>query len=338
MRRSLARSGRYIDRMKEIFKEEGLPEDLVYLALIESGFNPYAFSRSGAVGIWQFMPYTGRHYGLEINWWIDERRDLDKSTRAAAAYLKNLYALFDDWYLAAAAYNAGEGKLGRAIKRYNTNDFWNLSQKSYLKQETRNYVPRFLAILTIARNPEQYGFEDIEYEAPLDYEVVNVQYAMDLAVVADGCGKDLKYLKKLNPQLTRGCTPPARPGGYSLKVPKGEGERFLAFCTKLKPSQRLTFVRHKIKSGETLSHIASRYNVSIHSIMDSNNLSSRHKIRAGKYVVVPVPVQYMARGGVTEGRQARSRQVSAEAPHPCARRQEGLLQGSGRRLALDNCT
>ncbi len=291
MRRALKRSTRYIDRMQEIFREEGLPEELVYLALIESGFYPYAYSRAGASGIWQFMPATGRRYGLTINWWIDERRDIDKSTRAAAHYLKDLYGLFGDWYLTAAAYNAGEGKIKRAIKRYKSNNFWDLIKHRYLKKETKNYVPRFLATLTIARNPGRYGFDNIQHDSPLLYETVPLSDATDLAVIAKGCDKKLSLLKKLNPQLRRGCTPP-KYSDYQVLIPQGSKEKFLAYYAQLPPEKRLTFRRHRIKKGETLSHIAQRYDISVKSIMAMNRLNSRHRIREGKSVIIPLPVSY----------------------------------------------
>jgi membrane-bound lytic murein transglycosylase D len=291
MERGLRRSGRYSQRMKQILREEGLPEDLVYLALIESGFNPYAYSSAKAMGIWQFIPGTGRRYGLVINWWIDERRDLEKSARAAAHYLKNLYGLFDDWYLAAAAYNAGEGKLKRAIRKYDSTCFWDLSQYRYLRRETKNYVPKFLAALTIAKDPGRYGFADVEYDAPLLYETVTVPDATDLAVIAKGCGKSLALLNKLNPQLLRGCTPPDYPD-YEVKVPLGTKETFLTYYSQLEPAKRLTFRRHRIRKNETLSHIAQQYGISVNSIMAMNRLGSRHSIREGKSLIIPLPASY----------------------------------------------
>lgn len=291
MQRALHRSGRYTQRMKQILREEGLPEDLVYLALIESGFNPYAYSRAGAMGIWQFIPGTGSRYGLVINWWIDERRDLEKSTRAAAHYLKNLYGLFEDWYLAAAAYNAGEGKLQRAIRKYDSTCFWDLSQYRYLRNETKNYVPRFLAALTIAKDPAGYGFENLEFEAPLLYETVRVPDATDLAVIAKGCGESLTLLNKLNPQLRRGCTPPDYPD-YEVKIPLGTREAFLSYYAQLDPEKRLTFRRHRIQKNETLSHIAQRYGISVNSIVAMNRLKDPHSIREGKSLIIPLPASY----------------------------------------------
>lgn len=291
MGRALRRSGRYTDRMRQILREEGLPEDLVYLALIESGFNPYAYSSAKAMGIWQFIPETGRRYGLAINWWIDERRDLEKSTRAAARYLKDLHGRFDDWYISAAAYNAGEGKLQRAIHMYDSACFWDLSQYRYLRTETKNYVPAFLAALTIAKDPGRYGLEDVQYDAPLLYETVAVPDATDLGVIAKGCGESLGLLNMLNPQLQRGCTPPDYPD-YEVKIPLGTKEAFLDYYARLDPAKRLTFRRHRIEKNETLSQIARHYGVSVNSIAAMNRLKSRNSIREGKSLIIPFAASY----------------------------------------------
>ena len=183
----LARSEKYIPFMRNHLKENGLPEDLVYMALIESGFNPYAYSRSKASGPWQFIYLTGKRYGLRSNWWIDERRDPEKSTIAAAKYLKDLYDMFECWYLAAAGYNAGEGKIATAMKRYRTEDFWELTKYRYLKQETKNYVPQMIAAALIAKDPERYGFVGIEYQEPLRYDKVRVPEVTDLRLIARAC-------------------------------------------------------------------------------------------------------------------------------------------------------
>jgi membrane-bound lytic murein transglycosylase D len=291
MERALRRSGRHVDRMKQILREEELPEDLIYLALIESGFNAYAYSRAGAAGIWQFMPYTGRRYGLAINWWVDERRDFEKSTRAAARYLKDLYGLFDDWYLAAAAYNAGEGKLQRAILKYDSTCFWDLSQHTYLRNETKNYVPSLLAALKIGKDPPGYAFTDLEYDPPLLYETVRVPDATDLAVIAKGCGTSLSLLTQLNPQLQRGCTPPDYPD-YEVKIPPGTKEAFLAYYEQLDPKERLTFRRHQVRRNETLSKIAQRYGVSLNSIASMNRIKNPHSIREGRSLIIPFPARY----------------------------------------------
>ena len=312
MARALQRSGRYIDRMKEIFREEGLPEDLVYLAVVESGFNPYAYSRASAMGVWQFIPSTGRNYGLVVNWWLDERRDLEKSTRAAARYLSKLYDIFQDWYLAAAAYNAGEGKVLRAIRKYDSKCFWDISRYRYLKRETKNYVPRFLAALMIAKEPERYGFGDVTPEAPLLYETVALSDATDMAVVAEGCGVSLALLHKMNPQLQRGCTPPAYPD-YEVKIPLGTRERFVRYYAQLDAAKRLTFRRHRVRPGETLSHVARRHGVSVHAIVTMNHLKSKHRIRAGKSLIIPIPARHNGSGHTLPGAPP-VRKVHAAAP------------------------
>ena len=223
--RALERSGKYIPMMATVLQEAGLPEDLVYLSLIESGFSTAAVSKAKAVGPWQFIRATGLRYGLRIDSWVDERRDPVKSTRAAAAYLKDLHEQFGEWFLAAAAYNAGERKVEKAIQRSQTNDFWLLSQRTSLKQETRNYVPKFIAAALIAGAPEKYGFGDLAYDAPVDYEEVTVYRPLTLKTAANLAGTTTEMIKEMNPALLRGVTPPSEKG-FSLRVPAGAGETF----------------------------------------------------------------------------------------------------------------
>ena len=221
----LARSEKYIPFMRNTLKEKGLPEDLVYMALIESGFNPYAYSRSKASGPWQFIYLTGKRYGLKVDWWVDERRDPEKSTVAAAKYLKDLYDMFECWYLAAAGYNAGENKIVNAMRRYRTEDFWELSKYQYLKQETKDYVPQMIAAALISKDPEKYGFVGIEYEEPLRYEKVKVPEVTDLLTIARACETSVEEIKDLNPELLKGCTPSKDPD-YEVKIPFGRMETF----------------------------------------------------------------------------------------------------------------
>jgi membrane-bound lytic murein transglycosylase D len=286
--RWLERSERYIPMMKELLRENGLPEDLVYMALIESGFNPRAYSRRKASGPWQFIYRTGKRYGLQANWWIDERRDPEKSTIAAARHLKDLYDQFSDWYLAAAGYNAGAGKISRAIRRYQTEDFWELTKHRYLKRETKNYVPKMIAAALIAKGPEKYGFIDIEYDEPIHYEKVEIPDATDLRVIARCSEVDYEIIKALNPELRRWCTPPYYPN-YQVKIPEGKKEIFLQNFSQLKPSDRITFRRHHVRSGETLSHIASRYRTGVSAIMQMNNIRSPRHLRAGTSIIIPIP-------------------------------------------------
>jgi len=284
----LARSERYIPFMRNLLKENGLPEDLVYLALIESGFNPYAYSRRKASGPWQFIYLTGKRYGLKANWWVDERRDPEKSTIAAAKYLKDLYDMFECWYLAAASYNAGERKIANAMKRYRTEDFWELTKYRYLKRETKDYVPQMIAAALIAKDPEKYGFIDIEYLEPLQYEKVKVPAVTDLRLIAKACEISLEELKDLNPELLRWCTPPDSPE-YEIKIPVGKRELFLQNFEILSPQNRFQFKTHIVKRGDTLSGIARLYRVDIEPILEINRLKRKSLLSVGRNLLIPVP-------------------------------------------------
>jgi membrane-bound lytic murein transglycosylase D len=286
--RWLERSERYIPMMKELLRKNGLPEDLVYMALIESGFNPRAYSRRKASGPWQFIYRTGKRYGLKVDWWIDERRDPEKSTIAAAKHLKDLYDQFSCWYLVAAGYNAGAGKISQAIRRYQTEDFWELTKHRYLKRETKNYVPKMIAAALIAKSPEKYGFINIAYDEPIRYEKIAIPDATDLRVIARCSEVDYEIIKALNPELRRWCTPPYYPN-YQVKIPEGKKEIFLQNFFQLKPSERITFRRHRVRSGETLSHIASRYRTGVSAIMQMNNIRNPRHLRAGTSIIIPIP-------------------------------------------------
>jgi len=277
--RYLKRSGKYISLMLEIIKEKGLPHDMVYLPIIESGFNPKAYSWAHAVGSWQFIKSTGRRYGLRRNHWYDERRDFVKSTYAACAYLKYLYNMFGDWLLALAAYNGGEGRVERQIKKQKTRNFWKLK----LKKQTRNYVPLYMAATIIAKNPEEYGFH-VDYDEPLEFDVVRVNKALDLKVVADALNVSVNTIKELNPKLLRGVTPPHYKN-FPLRIPKGTKELFAQKYDEIPEKDLYGF--HKIKWGETVSSIAKKYGVSPFSIIQANNLSKRYKIYAGDYLKIP---------------------------------------------------
>ncbi len=288
-RRSLERAQLYLPEMRRILRQYHVPEELAYMVLIESGFTTHAYSRARACGPWQFISSTGRKYGLKINWWVDERRDPLKSTYAAAQYLHDLYGYFGSWYLAAAAYNAGEGKIMRAIKRHKTEDFWEMSRFRYLKRETREYIPRLIAAILIAREPEKYGLSNVRYQPPLTFDTVEVHDATDLQVVAWAAGCKYSDLKKLNPELRYWCTPP-KVRKYLVKVPAGKGAQCRQRLASLPPEQRVTFRRHRIRAGESLSTIARRYRTSIRPIKELNNLSGT-TIRAGSYLVIPVRAQ-----------------------------------------------
>ena len=284
----LARSERYIPSMKSLLRENGLPEDLVYLALIESGFNPHAYSRSKASGPWQFIYLTGKKYGLRSNWWIDERRDPEKSTIAAAKYLKDLHDMFACWYLAAAGYNAGEKKIAAAMKRYGTEDFWELTKYRYLKRETKDYVPQIIAAALIAKEPEKYGFVGIQYQEPLRYEKVTVPEVTDLRLIAKACEVDLDDIKDLNPELSRWCTPPNFPD-YEIKIPSGKKELFLKNFEALPPGERFQFRTHSVKRGETLAGIARLYGVDLQPILELNRLNKKSRLSKGMDLLIPLP-------------------------------------------------
>jgi membrane-bound lytic murein transglycosylase D len=284
----LARSERYIPTMRSLLKGSGLPEDLVYMALIESGFNPYAYSRAKASGPWQFIYPTGKRYGLSSNWWIDERRDPEKSTIAAAKYLKDLYDMFECWYLAAAGYNAGEKKIATAMKRYRTEDFWELTKYRYLKRETKDYVPQMIAAALIAKAPEKYGFFGIEYQEPLRYEKVKVPEVTDLRLIAQACEVTLDEIKDLNPELSRWCTPPNFPD-YEIKIPFGKKELFSKNLEVLTSGEKFQFKTHVVKKGETFSNIARLYRVDLEPIFEMNRLNKRSRLPAGMNLLIPLP-------------------------------------------------
>lgn len=284
----LERSGRYLPMMREIFAEAGLPKDLAYLAMVESGFNDKAYSWAHAVGPWQFIESTGRRYGLKNDWWHDERRDPEKATRAAAHFLSDLYKSFDgDWYLAVPSYNAGPGKLRQAVKRYKTRDFWELSRGKYLKAETKNYLPKLLAVILIAKQPEKYGFTDLEYQEPIAYETMALPSSTDLEVLARLSGSDYASIKKLNPELKRWCTPPASKG-FEVRLPVGSQPLFSEKYAQLPKRERANYVRHKVKSGDTLLALSHRYGVRVTDIKRLNSIKNSRTIQIGTNLIVPL--------------------------------------------------
>lgn len=288
VRNWLERSTRYLPMMREIFAEAGLPRDLVYLAMIESGFNNRAYSRAHASGPWQFIESTGRLYGLSNDRWRDERRDPEKATRAAARHLADLYRIFDgDWYLALAAYNAGAGKIKRAIERYDTRDFWELTHGSYLKDETKHYVPKMLAGLLIAKHPERYGFTALNYHEPLAYEQAEIASTTDLQVIAKLAGSDTETIKKLNPELKRWSTPPGV-SNYPVRLPVGSGTAFVERYAQLPEDQRVSLVYHVVKKGDTPGTLARRYGVRSDDILRFNKLKNARSLRIGQNLLIPL--------------------------------------------------
>ena len=308
--RWLSRSSRYLPMMKEIMRREQLPEDLVYVAMIESGFHMHARSFANAVGPWQFISDTGRRYALRIDQWIDERKDPVKSTLAAAMYLKELYKMFNgDWYLAAAGYNAGENKIFRAISRYNTNDFWEISQGSYLARETKEYVPKLLAAAIIAKDPARYGFSDIAYLPPIEYDSVIIPSRTDLELVARLANTSYESIRDLNPELKHWCTPPNYPD-YELKIPKGTKASFEAAYSTIPDEQRFTektlYARYLVRKKDTLRSVARKFRSTPAILAEINGLSTKAKI-GGMTLLVPArqTVDFVKEGRSVGGKGAK---------------------------------
>ena len=286
--RWLERTTRYLPYMQEVFAAQGLPRDLVYLSIVESGLNPRAYSWAHASGPWQFIPGTGKIFGLEADYWWDERRDFEKSTQAAALFLKELHGLFNgNWYLAVAAYNAGPGAVARAVERSGSSDFWMLAHNAFLPEETRNYIPKLLAVLLIAKQPQKYGFTDTLYLEPIVCDKVTVEGPVDLAVIARLAGSNYSEIKALNPELKRWCTPPQLES-YQLNLPAGTKESFLTAYAELPEAERRNYKVHKVAKKETLKGLARQYHLSIDEILQANSLSSAKSVKVGRNLVIPL--------------------------------------------------
>jgi membrane-bound lytic murein transglycosylase D len=293
----ISRSGRYLPMIQRIFRERGLPEELAYTAMIESGFSPRAVSRVGAKGMWQFMEATGRRYGLVIDRWIDERLDPVKSTMAAAEYLGDLYGLFGHWFLAQAGYNAGENRVGRAIQRAQTSDFWALTQTRHLPDETKLFVPQILAAAVITQAPTRYGF-DVTLEAPLAYDEVTTRRALDFDTIASLARVSVEEIRDLNPALLARITPPF--GSYPLRLPPGAGPRFEAALQAAPPASLPTWLVHKIGRNQSLAEIARLYRVTTQRLSELNHLPGG-RLRGIRELVVPAVTPSVATAAPASG-------------------------------------
>ncbi len=286
--RYLQRSGRYVDMMRHALRQRGMPEDLVYVALIESGFRNDAQSWASAVGTWQFIRGTARGYGLNIDSYVDERRDPEKAVDAAARYLKNLHDEFGDWYLAMAGYNAGEGRVRQAIARYGTKNFWELAAmgNGAFRPETRDYVPKYIAATIIAKNPKRFGFSHIDYHDPLNYDTAQIKGQADLMAVADAANVPVDVIQELNPELYAGITPP---GQYMVRLPIGTARHFKREFPRVAKNYRVTtrsMMAYRVRRGDSLGGIARRYGMTARQLMATNNLRSA-RLRAGQMLRIP---------------------------------------------------
>jgi membrane-bound lytic murein transglycosylase D len=283
----LKRGSRYLPMIQDVFRAQGLPMDLAYVPIIESAFNPNAQSRVKAKGMWQFMRGTALENGLKQNWYIDERADPEKATRAAASYLKTLSGMFDgDWHLALASYNGGPGRVQRALARSRTAGFWDLSATTaFLPRETREYVPMILAAIVIAKNPVQYGF-DVAGQAPLTYEKVALKEPIDLRRVAEWTGAPVDEIQALNPELRRWTTPLRMPT-YELKVPTGTGDAVRARLAATSPETLTALQWHTVKRGESLLTIARKLNVKQSDLAEANFLALKARVAPGQQLIIP---------------------------------------------------
>ncbi|HLX84172.1 MAG TPA: transglycosylase SLT domain-containing protein [Terriglobales bacterium] len=295
LERGLARSGRYDDMIRRVLREEGVPQELIYLAQAESGFHPLAVSRAGARGMWQFMGSRAKGYGLERSWWVDERQDPEKATRAAAHHLHDLYNEFGDWYLAMAAYNSGPGTVQSAVKRTGYVDFWELYNRNVLPKETRNYVPIILAVTIMAKNPGQYGLTSVVKDKPVPYDTVKINYPIDLRLAAECVDATAEDLSDLNPSLLRLTTPKVteKDREFDLHLPAGTADKFQASVASIPADKRVWWRYHKVQDGETLAAVAKTYHTTPKAIaeandLDGDNASSREALEPESRLIIPI--------------------------------------------------
>src|SRR5712672_3072583 len=280
----LRRAGRYREMISRVLQEEGMPQDLIYLAQAESALQPLALSRAGARGIWQFVAWRGNEYGLRHTWWVDERQDPEKATRAAARHLRDLYKMYGDWYLAMAAYNCGPGNVQKGIERTGYADFWELYKRNVLPRETKNYVPIIVALTLIAKDAAHYGIQ-ADPEPPVATDVVKPGRAIDLRLVAETIDVDVETLRTLNPSLLRLATPDDP--SFELHLPAGSAQRFSAEIAEIPADKWVSWRRHRVEAGETLTSIGKKYHVTPAAIASANNLEQCAALGAGEKLIIP---------------------------------------------------
>jgi len=283
---ALVRGGRYRDMIHRVLKQEGVPQDLIYLAQAESGFHPLALSRAGARGMWQFMGSRARGYGLERDWWVDDRQDPEKATRAAARHLRDLYNQFGDWYLAMAAYNSGPGTVQSAVKRTGYADFWELYKRNVLPKETRNYVPIIVAVTIMAKNPQQYGLDDVVPEKPVPYDTVKINYPVDLRLVAQCVDASASDLQDLNPSLLRMTTPKGQQ--FELHLPAGTKDKYETAIDAIPQDVRVWWRYHKVNPGDTTTTLARMYRTTPHAIAAANHLEADQELDPDSKLIIPI--------------------------------------------------
>jgi membrane-bound lytic murein transglycosylase D len=285
LREALRRAGSYRPMISRILAEEGVPQDLIYLVQAESGFRPRARSRKQATGMWQFVAWRGREYGLNQNRHVDERLDPEKATQAAARHLADLHAQFGNWYLAMAAYNCGPGCVQRAVERSGYADYWEMAHRGVLPRETANYVPVILAMALLDKNAEAFHLDGIVPEQPIDYDTVQTRQRISLNLIADATGATLARIKQLNPALLGQATPD---GPYALRIPKDTAGQFEEEIAQIPEIRRQSWRRHEVRSGETLPQIAARYRVKAAEIAQVNHLDAE-RLAPGQRITVPAP-------------------------------------------------
>jgi membrane-bound lytic murein transglycosylase D len=300
------RSGRYREMILRIFKEEGVPQDLIYMAQAESGFKPLALSRARARGMWQFMASRGVGYGLRRSWWVDDRQDPEKATRAAARHLKDLHNQFGDWYLAMAAYNSGPGNVQQAVRRTGYADFWELYKRNVLPAETKNYVPIILAMTIMSKNPGQYGLDAVPPDPALKYDVVKVDYPVDLRLAAECVDAPVEQLIDLNPSLLRRTTPKDQP--FELRLPEGSKAKYETAIATIPVEKRVAWRYYKVQPGDTLAGVARKYKTTERAISQANDLQGA-ELTADARLVIPV------NGSSADGKIVYSRYASRYKTH-----------------------